>query len=1048
MHVGSAGRARPEAFLAPLACILAVSAASDAGDGLRFQRISIAQGLSQSTVTCILEDSRGFLWIGSEYGLNRWDGYGFVAFTHDPDDPASLAANKVVSLAEDAEGFIWVGTESAGLDRLDPVSGQFAHIPLGGSGRVPVGAVRALLADADGTLWIGSERGLARRDGGRGAVQACQPAPPATAGGLRVTSLHRRTGGPLWVGTETGLWRLDDPGGVLAPVALGVPAPWVSAIVGGADGTVWVGTRGAGLFRLRGGGAPIRVTPPSLGSADITALCPDDRGGLWIGTSASGLARLDLASGSVRHLPAEPAVAEGLPSHNISALALGRASILWVGTTLTGLVKLDLKGSPFEHFHAAASAPRRLASNAVLSVFEDAAGELWVGLAGGVQRIVRARGISSRFRLGPPSVRASLDRPVYAVFEDRSGFLWLGTWAGGLVRVDPARRRAQVFRHDPADAASLAADTVLAVGEDRAGNLWVGTVGGGLDLFDRRTGRFRHHRAGPSPPALSGNTVRAILEDRSGLLWVGTVDGGVSLRDPVTGGFTWLRHDPENPGSLSNDAVAALYEDRNGTMWVATAGGLNRFDRASRSFRRYRVRDGLPSDAVTGVAEDEAGRLWVAHFKGLSCLDPRTGEITNFDASHGLQSDEFNSAAVATGRDGTLYFGGVNGLTAFRPAEVRRQPLPPKVVITSLRVFDREVLPSLPRAAARHLSLPHTDNFLSFEFVGLDFTAPEKIRYAYRLEGIDRDWIHCGARRHTTYANVPPGRYAFRVKACNHDGVWNETGDVVFLTIRPPWWETPLARLAFAGGAVLLVVGLVRWRTAALHRRLEEQQKVEATIRESRDQLAAAKEELERYSTHLESMVEKRTAQLAEANRELAALARKDPLTGLANRRHFAEFVDAEWRRGTRFGRPLSVIMADIDFFKAYNDRLGHAAGDECLRRIAATLAAHANRPGDLVARWGGEEFVVVLSETPMEIAVQLAERMRAAIQGLGMPHPGSPLGKVTASFGGATCVPAGSQGWEALVEAADGALYEAKRAGRNRVAAAGQDLSVPQPHL
>ena len=1024
-----------------LATAIVGASISHADQNFSFQRISLEHGLSQSTVLCLLEDSRGFLWAGGEYGLNRYDGFGFTVLSHDPADAASLAANKVTALAEDREGFIWVGTEKHGLDRLEPGRGRFTHFVHDPTNPItlPSNEVRDLLVDAAGTLWVATSQGLARRAEGAANFESfrCDPGLPGSLSDDLVTALHQGPSGRLWVGTAVGVDLLDVSTGIVQRIRVGDEPVRVTAIVEMPDGTVWIGTRGHGLWRLDLASRVLTSyrsepgDPTTPSSDEIAALCRDTRGMLWVGTEDLGINRFDPAAGVALRLAFNTESLDGLPSSGVKALLLGRSSILWVGTDLAGLAKLDLKDTPFRHYHTSGTGALKLATNPVFSVLEDSRGELWVGLRNGVQRIDLTANLSRLFddpRAHPGSPHL---RPVYAIHEDRAGFLWFGTWQGGLVRLSPSRTEVAVFRHDPSDPDSLADDSVFAVHEDRAGHLWVGTVGAGLDMLDRAIGCFQHHRAGPAPPALSHDTVRAVLEDSQGVLWVGTVGGGVCVRDPATGRFSWHRHDPEVPGSLSDNAVAALHEDRSGTVWVATGGGLNRFHRATGRFEHFRVRDGLPSDAITGVLDDERGRIWVAHFKGLSCLDPATGTFTNFDASHGLQSDEFNSAAVAAGRGGEMFFGGVNGLTEFRPSEVGRNPTPPLVSITSVRAYDREL--SIPTAPLGDplLRLHHRQDFLSFEFVGLEFTAPDRIRYPYRMEGLDRDWIDSGTRRHASYAHVPPGRYVFRVRACNHDGVWNDAGGALRIEISPPWWETPLARAAAVVVALLLVVLVIRWRTRALRQRLAEQQRVERIVRESRDQLAQANVELERYSNQLEEMVAERTSQLAEANTELNALATHDSLTGLANRRRFTEFIAAEWRRAHRFHRPVAVIMADIDFFKAYNDSSGHQAGDACLRRVAEILRVVANRPGDLLARWGGEEFVAVLSETASDVALALAERMRAAVEEAEIPHRNAPRKHVTVSLGVAAAVPR-EDDWEELVAAADSALYTAKSAGRN----------------
>ena len=1021
-------------------------AAARPGAELRFARISLEQGLSQSTVRCLLQDSRGFLWVGGEYGLNRYDGYGFTVFSHDPDDPASLASNRITALAEDGDGAILVGTESHGLDRLDPVSGRCAHLARDDDpeGRLPSSEVHALLVDGEGTLWVGTSRGLARRSRGESRFHTLRHE-PSRADSLSddvVTALGEGPGARLWIGTTAGIDLLTASGGAVEHLDVGGARVRVTTILAFPNGTVWVGTRGGGLIRVEPATRAATVyrsdpgDPTTLSSDMVGGLSRGPQGFLWVGTEDRGLNRLDPATGAVLRVPYNTEATDGLPSGGVKALLVDRSAILWIGTDLAGLARLDLKDAPFQHYHVSGGGVFRLDTNPVFSVLEDSRGELWVGLRNGVQRIDRAAGVSRLYRTGSGGARAMPVRPVYAIHEDGAGHLWLGTWQGGLVELDERRGVTRVFRHDPADPASLADDSVFAIEEARDGRLWVGTVGGGLDSLDRRSGRFEHHRAGPVPPALSHDTVRALLEDSAGTLWVGTVGGGVCVRDPASGRFTWYLHDPANPGSLSDNGVAALHEDRAGRVWIATGGGLHRFDRATGRFAHYRTRDGLPSDAVTGVLDDDRGRIWVAHFKGLSCLDPATGVFTNFDASHGLQSDEFNSAAVARGRSGEMFFGGVNGLTAFHPAEVRANPTAPLVAITSVRAFDRELATAPGPGGMRRLGLDHTQNFLSFEFVGLEFTAPERIRYSYRLEGLDRDWIDVGQRRHASYAHLSPGRYVFSVRACNNDGTWSVEPAVLAIEIAPPWWETSPARATFVAAGLLLVAMVVRWRTRALRLRLAEQQRVERVVRESRDQLAQANVELERYSNQLETMVAERTTQLAAANQELEALATHDALTGLANRRRFVEFITAEWRRAARFGRPVAVIMADIDHFKPFNDTLGHQAGDGCLRRVAELLSSVANRPGDLLARWGGEEFIVVLSETTTAVAESLAERVRTGVEQAALVHGAAPLGRVTVSLGVAATVPR-DEAWEDLVAAADRALYRAKAEGRNRVASA-----------
>jgi diguanylate cyclase (GGDEF)-like protein len=622
---------------------------------------------------------------------------------------------------------------------------------------------------------------------------------------------------------------------------------------------------------------------------------------------------------------------------------------------------------------------------------------------------------------------------------DRDGRLWVGTYEGGLNELDPATSRFRRFRPDPQDPATLSGPGVSSLLEDGEGRLWVGVFRGGLDHFDPATGKAVHYRSRPDDPAsLSSDAVIALARDKAGMLWVGTDGAGLNCFDPASGKAVRFQNDPVDQGSLSSDAVFVIHEDRRGDLWVGTqGGGLDRWrakDRAAgrRTFTRYTERDGLSNDTVYGALEEDSGNLWLSTNRGLSRLDPETGSFRNFDSSHGLQSDEFNFGAYHQSVTGEMFFGGIDGFNSFLPSRVSRNENVPPVVLTSIQKLNREVRLGQDLADVRELTLDHRDYVVSFEFASLDFAAPERNRYAYKLEGLDHDWVPAGTSRRASYTNLQPGSYVFRVKGSNGDGLWNEDGVALKLRVEPPPWRSSAA---YVGYGLLAFCGLL------LYSRRQEQRRFR---------------EIE-YSHRLEQQVQDRTAELGQRNDELQLLNRKledasltDSLTGLSNRRFLmaqmpqdVAVVERYYRRLDPSAPPplpgnrpdFALMMIDLDGLKGVNDTYGHAAGDRVLIAIREILE-RACRKSDTLVRWGGDEFLVVARYVEPEVVEALAERIRRAVEehafdlGQGRPvHLGCSIGFALYPF--LTATP-NLLTWEQVGSIADRALYAAKSSGRN----------------
>jgi diguanylate cyclase (GGDEF)-like protein len=1010
----------------------ALSYSSPPPKDLKFTQLGIAEGLSQGMINAILQDRKGFIWFATKDGLNRYDGYRFISLSHEIDNPDSLAISDINELFEDREGTLWVGTNGGGLDQRDAGGERFVHFRHAEDDPLSIDNdyISAIGEDGRGNIWVGTEKGLdyLRRGTGEFIHFRPDPADRDSIGGIGIQFIAGDEDGRIWVGIQdggldcydprTGRFRhyRHDPSN---PASLDSDA--VTAVCLGPGGEVWVGTD-TGLNLLDPAtGRVVRFQDPSHPIRLITGIDLDRDGHIWANTFGDGLFCLERTSGTFVQYRSDPDDPESLGNNTLNSLLIDKAGILWVGSNGFGISKTDLERKKFVNYRHDRLNPNSPSFSSVRCIFQCRDGALFVGGYGGLDRLDRKSEQWKHIRLGGVSAYNAF--AMCPCSDDEREGIWIGTEGDGLLRYNPVRRTLR-----PASEAGLVGRDVYALRRDGAGGLWIGT-NLGLNRFDPREGTFRFYGLGkdglPKLGASGNYEVRSLHKDRDGILWVGTSRLGIFAFDQATSRFRRLAHAADDPRSLSNNFVLSLYEDGRGRLWTGTnGGGLNLLNRSEGTFSHLTKADGLPNDVVYGILEDDEGNLWLSTNLGISKFNPEKRTFRNFDERDGLIGNEFNSCAYfKDSRSGEMFFGGVDGVTAFRPGEIKDNPYVPSIVITDFKIFNRSVKPgpnSVLKASisdTRDLKLSYRDSMISFEFVGLHYAAPEKNLYAYKLEGFDGEWnLVDAARRFAIYTNLKPGRYLFRVKGSNGDGVWNETGVSLPIRISPPFWRTWwfICLSAALIGAAALAAYLYRIR------------------------------QLKNRERHLTRLVEQRTdalnranEQLAAANQELERLTLTDPLTQLPNRRNFEIIFDQEWKRCSREAHPLSILVVDIDFFKLYNDRYGHLSGDHCLQQVAASLQRCACRAGDFVARVGGEEFVAVLSNTPSQGAAVVAERMRRGVEELCLAHHSSAAAPVvTVSIGVVTVVPGRDQSGEALIAAADRALYRAKEEGRNRVQA------------
>ncbi|MBN2345761.1 MAG: hypothetical protein JXO51_05165 [Candidatus Aminicenantes bacterium] len=769
-----------------------------------FRAISIEDGLSQNSVTSILQDLRGFVWVGTDGGLNRYDGHRFKTFRHSRRGRNCLSHDRINCMARDEDGSFWIGTTGGGLNHFDPVDETFTvyrSIP-GDSHSLSDDSLRVILPVGDRKLWIGTDNGLNLFDAGAGTFTRYLYAPELSGLGSRnaIYSLHKDWSGILWIGSGDGLFRFDPSQNTFARFA-GIDRDsqrhnQVNAIFEDGRGTLWLGSEGglvrfdkrSGTFHFHG---ETGTTLPHLYRSRIFYIFPDRQGRVWV-ASEGGVYLFPRQDLMEIYFQAGAIPQRLLQNRFVMIVCQDREDIIWAGT-LSGMFACDLRSRQFSLVGSEIIGKERGSGIfPVTAVCRDGGGALWIGtyknglirLSGGAEATVTPVPFPGHGMQGNAMV-------IPALLAGNGQVLWVGT-SRGLFEYDLGQGAfSGHFRNGPA-AGSLSSDQVNALCEDRAGRLWIGTQNG-LNLLDRarRTfTAFRHESR--AVESAGGNNVMAILQDRRGALWIGTYGGGLHVFDPEQGRYVRsYRHRRGDSASLSCDKIYCLLEDQHGCFWIGSnSGGLSLLDRASGRFTNFYSEDGLANNDVMGMLEDRWGNLWLSTNRGLSRFDPRRRTFRNFTGRDGLQGDEFMPLSCFQAADGEMFFGGINGLTSFYPENIADNPFLPPVILTGVEIFSRGRKLSGDLSRVPGLKLGSGDRIVSFAFAALSFADPKRNQYAYKLEGLDRDWIHIGNRNEVTVGNLRPGRYVFRVKGSNNHGLWNEEGASLAILMRPPWWET------------------------------------------------------------------------------------------------------------------------------------------------------------------------------------------------------------------------------------------------------------------
>lgn len=801
---------------------------------IQFDHLSHVKGLSNRSITSVVQDNQGFLWFGTQDGLLRYDGYQVVAYKSNLKDKHSLAENNIRALAKDQTGNIWIATQGGGVDKFDVATGRFVHFRHSetDANTISSNVVWSVFIDRANRVWIGTwANGLSMIDIASGKISRV---------GQEITdavlAIAEDKAGNIWFGAKN-LHKVSGRSIETYPLYNDGVAQvaGLRAVLPDINGKIWAGSDTDGIFEVdpftKASEKVLLGQDPS--TEKVYALHKHHDGSVWAGTDG-GLVIFNEGNTTVlKHDGSDP---YSLSNNAVRAIITDQNGSIWIGNEGGGINK-PMASKKFHTFRHRDDDPGSIAHNIIRSLYDDSAGRIWVGTQGGGASVWdpadrKFYDVQRKFNIKLSS------KSISAFLEDGDDF-WIGTWGGGINRVNLSTGVVQEFHHEEGNAVSLPDDRIQVIYKDRAGILWVGTENG-LCQFDYATQTFTPFGAYGLVKLLGSNIQgKAFLEQQDGTLWIGSWFGLHRLSADRKS-ITYYTSDTTEVHPLSNDHVISLHLDQKGNLWIGTfGGGLNKLHLASGTVTHYTEQEGLPNNAIFGIEEDNRGYLWMSTNNGLSRFNPATAVFRNYDVAEGLQSNEFYWGAAHRNRDGSLMFGGINGLNWFTPEEIEDNEVVPPVVLTDFQIFNKPVAigGSSPLSKlinfTEHITLRYDQAVLNFQFAALNYEFPEKNQYAYLLEGFDDEWNYVNDRRTATYTNLNPGTYVFRVRASNNDYLWNEEGVALTIVVEPPFWRTWWFYLLVLAAGASVIYLFIKFRERKLQRdKRYVQETLEASLNE------------------------------------------------------------------------------------------------------------------------------------------------------------------------------------------------------------------------
>jgi ligand-binding sensor domain-containing protein len=812
-------------------CLIGCPIAAIPQSKVRFNNITYEEGLSQSSINCMLQDKEGIIWLGTQGGLNYYDGYNIRSFQQEPGNVRSLSDDNIQCLAENEEGRLLIGTMGGGLNVFDKETELFDRykntdsLPL-----IPDNTVWALLTDPDGIIWAGTNRGLVRIDLKNRKSATFEPDTTGINGYILVLSLcWDESGKRIWMGTSNGLYSFDPADGTISAIPgfdkipLSKRSVW--KIAQDLKGIIRMGTDSGFISFDPGAKVKDLVTTRIPGSADqvVWSVLPSTRQEIWLGTN-NGLVVFNVVENSFQTFNHSESDPQSIANDLIWSLMVDRSGIIWAGTG-NGLSGYDPYAVKFGNIDLSNYGCHPGDVNAIL---EDSQNTLWIGTSGsGLFRIQLQTGKCEVLKSGQ---RGLTSDQIWALMEDHLGRIWLGTYGGGLCCLPPGQNSFVSYHSHPDCPTCLSNDRIFALEEDIDGNIWIGTRNGGLCRFDPKTQLFKSFLNDPANEnSIAGDVVLSLKADRSGHLWIGTYGKGLSCFDVNSETFTNFHSNSRDNRYIPDNNIWCILEDQKDRLWLGTSTGVCLIPEPLKTNRVLHLGypEGLPKGVIMGLVQDPHQNLWMSSFSGLSKMnmdslekylrepDHLSGALfRNYSTDEGLQSNGFGQGAYFISDMGYLYFGGINGVNRFRADQVQDNAYFPDIRITKFKILNQDVLidSQLPddntectvveREGKYYTSkkIPYVKSLkisskikvIFFEFSSLHYSRPRNNLYAYKLENFDHDWNYTGTKHDATYTNLPPGNYVLKVKGTNSDGIWNPDPATLSVIITPMFHQTTL----------------------------------------------------------------------------------------------------------------------------------------------------------------------------------------------------------------------------------------------------------------